>query len=145
MSAQNENRQLGMFAPQFAQGLYAVFSRHRDVEQDHIPALFTGKFESFIAVVGFANEFHVGALGKDLLQASAKDWMIVGDKNSHRQASRALSDRNPHRHTSAALGQAGKFYVAAKGGGSLADAEKPEGVRGVNCRFVDPFAIVAHR
>src|SRR6185312_15139278 len=62
MCAQNENRKLGPLAPQFLQNLQSSFAGHGDIEYDDIPALFSGKLQSFVPVVGFSNSVHVALL-----------------------------------------------------------------------------------
>src|SRR6266542_371224 len=83
MSAQYENRKLRPLAPQFLQNLQASLSRHGDVEYDDIPTLFFGKLERFMPVVRFSHKIHIAFLRQGFFQPRAKNWMIVGDENSH--------------------------------------------------------------
>src|SRR6266545_8349864 len=83
MGAQYENGKFGPLTPQLLQNLQASFSRHGDVEYDHIPTLFSGKLQSFIPVVGFSDEIHIALLRQGFFQTRAKNWMIIGDENLH--------------------------------------------------------------
>src|SRR5204863_10212365 len=75
--AQNEDRTTRVPAFYFLDQLYPAPARHGKVENGDVPVERANELERFIAVLGFADHFHVALRGQDLFQTTPNDRVVV--------------------------------------------------------------------
>jgi hypothetical protein len=83
MLAKNQDIDCGESAPDFTGGFEAVENRHADIHDDKVGSETAGSFDGVAAIARFATDFDIRPGFQERSNASAHQFVIVGDKNSH--------------------------------------------------------------
>src|ERR1019366_6267205 len=78
---QDEDPGTGSLLAQLAYQLEPTAARHVDVENDHVPALFSREIADLVNRRRLAADEDVGRLGQDLTQPSTDDGVLIGDED----------------------------------------------------------------
>src|ERR1017187_8605728 len=81
--AEGKHPRMGIGGGKAAGGFDAVELRHGDIHDDHIRAQLGGQVDSFPAVTGFADDFHVGLGAEDHLEAVAHHGVVVSQQDAN--------------------------------------------------------------
>ncbi len=81
--AKNQDVDCRKGPPDFAGSFQAVEARHADVHDDEVGTQTPGLFDGILAIARFATDFDVRPRLQERSNASAHQFVIVGDENSH--------------------------------------------------------------